>query len=493
MQFASSSLEELFDILRREIPRDSSVYLVGGAVRDLLRSQPVHDLDLISTGPVRPLARRIANRLGGGFYMLDEERDTARVVDHSAEGGAIFLDFCALRAPDLEADLRDRDFTVNAIAIELHHPDRLIDPTGGAADLRAGVLRACSPGALEHDPVRVLRGVRLSFSLGYCIQPETLAYMRAAAPQLTRISAERLRDELFRMLEGRQVDAAIRLLDSLGALGLLLPELAAEKGVTQSPPHVLDVWEHTLATLKQLERLWAVLVSGAAAEDPADRLTGAAAAHLGRFREGLAAHFSAVLTPNRTLRSLIFLAALYHDIAKPQTRTVEENGRIRFFHHEEQGVDLAEERARALALSQVEIQRLQTIVGGHMRLHLLSADGGRPSSRAIFRFFRDTQEAGLDILLLSLADVRATYGETLTLPVWEAELATAQTLCEAWFDRPADVVRPPRLLSGDELMAALKLRPGPVVGRLLAEIQEAQAAGEISTRDQALELAKKLI
>jgi tRNA nucleotidyltransferase/poly(A) polymerase len=492
MYIAGSRFMELLDVLRREAAANSPVYLVGGAVRDILRNQPVHDLDLVLTERVRPLARRVANRLGGDFYMLDEERDTARVIDHSPEGGAIFLDFCSLRAPNLESDLRDRDFTVNAIAIDLRHSDRLIDPTGGAQDLRAGLLRACSPQSLERDPVRVLRGVRLSFSLNFTIQPETQAWMRQAAPLLARISAERQRDELFRMLEGGQVSSAIQLLDTLGALDLLLPELAALKGVTQSPPHILDVWEHTLALLRALDRLWAVLVGEPSAGSlPEEKpLVAAAVSRLGRYQTALADHFSAALNPNRSLRSLLFLAALYHDIAKPSTRTVEPGGRIRFLRHEDLGATMSVERAHALALSQVEIQRLESIVSQHMRIHLLANTGERPSSRAIYRFFRDAGPAGIDIILLSLADVLATYGDSLPLPVWEAELEIAQALCEAWFERPADSVHPPRLVTGDDLMAALSLPPGPSVGRLLADIQEAQAAGEITTREQAIAFAK---
>ena len=116
-----------------------------------------------------PLARRMANLIDGDFYLLDEERDTVRVIDHAGEEGPVYLDFCTLRAPDLETDLRERDFTINAIAVDLHVPRRLIDPTGGVADLRAGLLRACTPQSFANDPVRVLRGVRLAFSLGFKI------------------------------------------------------------------------------------------------------------------------------------------------------------------------------------------------------------------------------------------------------------------------------------------------------------------------------------
>ena len=486
LHFTSQRINELWAILRREIPRETPAYLVGGAVRDLLRGRPIHDLDLLINGPVRPLARRAANIIHGAYYVMDEERDTVRVIDQAGDGSPIYLDFCGLRALDLETDLRERDFTLNAIAVDLHDPQHLIDPTGGAADLRAKLLRACGPHSMESDPVRVLRGVRLALSQGFRIPAETLTWMRDAAPLLPSISSERQRDELFRMLEGRQTASAMRLLAAVGVLLVLLPELAELPGVEQSPPHTLDVWEHTLALLNELERLWAVLVDPPAEEIGDNLWEGMALATLGRFRSGLNEHFAVSLNPNRSLRGLVFFASLYHDVAKPSTRSVEPGGRVRFLRHEERGAELAAERARRLALSQVEVQRLNRIVRQHMRIHLLAGEPNLPSRRAIFRYFRDAGPAGVDTILLSLADTLATYGPSLTRSVWQAELDTAGSLLEAWFDRPTEVVGPPRLLSGKELLVEFDLEPGPAIGRLLAVLREAQAAGEVNTRDEAL-------
>ena len=211
-----------------------------------------------------------------------------------------------------------------------------------------------------------------------------------------------------------------------------------------------------------------------------------ALATLGRFRPALFEHFSAVLNPNRSLRELLFFGALYHDAAKPNTRSVDPGGRVRFLRHEEQGAELVVARARHLALSQVEIKRLKSIVRQHMRIHLLAGERTAPTRRAIYRYFRDAGPAGVDIALLSLADTLATYGPSLTQPVWQAELETARILLEAWFEQPAQAVSPVRLLSGADLMAEFGLAPGPAVGRLLDALREVQAAGEITTRAEAV-------
>jgi len=199
MTECSSSLPVILDTVRELTPQGEKVYLVGGAVRDMLLGKACHDMDFVVEGDVRPLARRLANHFNGDFFMMDAERQTARVMLPVAGGSQQIYDFAALRAADLESDLRARDFTVNAIAINIHAPGKLIDPLGGAADLLAKTLRACSATAFLDDPLRVLRGVRLSLTLGYRLEPDTTRLMRAAVPELRRVSFERMRDELFRL------------------------------------------------------------------------------------------------------------------------------------------------------------------------------------------------------------------------------------------------------------------------------------------------------
>jgi tRNA nucleotidyltransferase/poly(A) polymerase len=490
------------------------VYLVGGAVRDLVLDRPAHDLDFVLAGGTRALAQEVSCRLNGALYVLDEERDTTRVVldPGDRKGERMLLDFAALRAGDLEGDLRARDFTINALAVDVARPDVLIDPTGGLADLREKRIRACTPDSLNHDPVRILRAIRQVLSLHFQIDPQTFQWMRAAAPLLTQPSAERLRDELFRMFDGPRVAVAIRLLDQAGALVYILPELEALKGVAQTAPHIEDVWEHTLSVVQNLEMLLATLVGTYREETVADLTLGSAVLWLGRFRKQFEEHFSRPLVTDRTLRSLLFLAALYHDIAKPDTRTVTAEGRVRFLQHPTRGTKMIARRARALALSTAEVSRLETIVEHHMRVHFLAdaavhefalqdgalatAEGeekGRPSRRAIYRFFKDTGETGVDIGLLSLADTRGTYGVTLTQDIWEAELQTCRVLFESYWEKSEEVVSPPRLLSGNDLIQQFGLQPGKTVGRLLSAIREAQAVGEVTNREEAEDFAQRWI
>ena len=317
--------------------------------------------------------------------------------------------------------------------------------------------------------------------------------MKQAAGGLRSVSSERLRDELFRILEGPQPGTALRALEMLGTLPYILPELPALKGVEQPTPHVYDVWTHTLAVLNHLEDILVALAPGYDPESTGDLFTGLLILRLGRYREQFAAHFAQALNTDRSVRALLFFAVLYHDVAKPACKTIDEEGRIRFFDHDVQGEEMAAVRANALHLSNDEIHRLRRIIRHHMRLHFhssrMEAEHKTPSRKAIYRFFRDAGEAGVELALLALADTRATRGHTLTQDTWTATLDICRIFLENYWEKPAESVAPPRLLDGNELMNELELKPGPRVGEILEAIREAQATGKVGTREEALAYA----
>jgi poly(A) polymerase len=490
---------EIFEPLRPLIRPDQPVYLVGGTVRDALMGKKAHDLDFCLSGDPRPIAPQVAQALGAALYMLDDQRSTVRLVYQThkgvpggdSAGERYFIDFAALRGPDLESDLRGRDFTINAMAVNVSDPQQLLDPLGGVVDLRAGHLRSCSPTAFLDDPMRILRGVRLAAELSFHIIPETRQMMQESVSMLEHVSAERKRDELFRILEGAQPATGMRALDWLGCLDHLLPELSHLKDVPQTPPHTQDVWNHTLATLQQLHQVINILTDPGEVEKQANLMMALASHRLGRYRPQFQQHLALALNPNRSLRGLLSLASLYHDIAKPATMEVDPKGRIHNIGHEKLGAEVVMQRAKALQLSQAECSRLRTIVRHHMRIHQLILTGQLPTRRAIFRYFRDTQEAGVDVCLLSMADALATYGSTLKEETWQQYLDTIRVLLEAWWEKPEESVKPAGILDGYELQDLLRVPPGPRLGLLLAALQEAQAAGQVHNREEGLEYARQ--
>jgi tRNA nucleotidyltransferase/poly(A) polymerase len=480
----------LLDLVRSALKADQRAYLVGGAIRDMLLGLPVHDLDFALVGETIHVARQVARRLKAHYYVLDDVRHTGRVVTQREDGSSLSLDFVQLVENDIGQDLLHRDYTINAIAIDLADLTGMIDPVHGQEDLERRVLRVCSPLSLSDDPVRALRGIRLAVQFGLKMSPGTVELVRQAFPILNKTSPERQRDELFKILSGPNPTLALQVTQRLDGLPYLLPELIPLKGETQSPPHTSDVWDHTLAIMQALGWLVGCL---SALEEPdvyQDELTNSLIINLGRFHTHLNLHLEDRINPDRSHLALLLLAALYHDTGKPATRTLDETGRIHNYRHEQLGADLIGERGRALMLSHAEVVWLQTVVRQHMRLHSLAHAQGRPSRKSVYHFFKDAGVAGIDLCLLGLADTLATYGPTLPQELWKMELDAAATMFAAWWDKPEENVKPPSLLDGHALIKALDLKPGPIIGRLLEQLREAQAMGQVITREDALRFVR---
>lgn len=487
------SLPPIVEQVRTALPEDQEIYLVGGAVRDLLLGRALRDIDFVVPDKAIPLARRVAKALEADFYPLDQERDAGRVIARGEINNRMVLDFVGMQGNNIDGDLAARDVTINAMAVDLRQPDALLDPLGGAADLVAKKVRACTPQSFSSDPVRVLRAVRMAASFGLQIEKETRTLMRAAASGLESISPERMRDELFRLLLAPKRSASIRALEMLGALNQIFPELAALKGLEQPAPHLFDVREHSLHVLDALEKVMMALAPEYPAEGASDLQSGLIVLSLGRYRQQISQHLEAEVVLERPRRALLVFAALVHDAGKAPTRNLGNDGRIHFYEHEARGAEMIAERAGALHLSNDERDLLVTIVANHMRPMQLTQTGELPTRRAIYRFFRATGEAGVDICLLSLADLLGKYGSEVPEDKLRAHLDTLRALLEAYYERPQESVSPLILLNGDELMTEMKLKPGPKVGELLEALREAQATGEVITRVQAVEFTKSML
>ena len=472
--------------------------VVGGAVRDLLLGRPIHDWDFVVERNAIRLARTVADRLGAPFFILDRERDTGRVVIRNADGTRTFLDFAVRRGPDWHADLDARDFTVNAMALPLETSKVLIDPFSGQADLGAQLVRAVTEHSLRDDPARMMRAVRLASELSFRIELQTAEWIRRDAQLLTRTSAERVRDELGKLLAQPAALTGVRRMDDLGLLTQVLPEVAALRDVQQSRPHHWPVLEHTLYVLGALEQMISVGIDGTggtrAEEIGAPTFVWYDVERtLASFREPLGAHLARPLGDERPALVALKLAALLHDCAKPQTRTVDGDGRTHFYGHEDVGSAIAAERVRALRFNNSEVERVRVVVANHMRPQQLADAEVGVTRRAAYRFFRDTREAGIDVSLLALADHIATHGPDVQPDRWSRRLKSAKELLTQYWAWLADDVAPAPLVSGNDLMTELGLRPGKRVGELLEAIREAQSAGEVATREDALALARHML
>ncbi|CAI8004265.1 CC-adding tRNA nucleotidyltransferase [Geodia barretti] len=473
--------------------RDVETHVVGGMVRDRLlgRNSEVGDIDLAIKGDAVALGRELAEELGGSLAPLSVPRGMMRVAlppsgqgDEGDGSNGTIIDLSGYSG-DIESDLARRDFTINAMAIPLREwqgdefSGAVLDPFGGRRDLIIKAIRALNPDVFEEDPGRLLRAVRLSGELGMRIEPDTVRLLMSNAELVRRVSPDRVRDEFLKILAPQGARGRIEALDQLGMLKHIIPELMAAKGVDQPRMHYWDVWGHTLHTVQAAEG-----VTGGHQNSPVYFCV--------PWTPDSEAYFAEVVSDGHTRRTILKLAALFHDIAKPQTKTLEPDGRTRFFGHSEQGAEVAERRLTELRLSNRGVDMVSGMVLHHLRPTGMSNDGEWPTDRAIYRYFRDTGGVAVDTLFLCLADYLGAKGPELSHPEW---LEHAKMISHVLFTGTREPVaaNTARLVSGHDLMSRFQLQPGSHIGFLLETIEEARAAGEIETQEQALELAAATI
>ena len=438
--------------------------LVGGAVRDAILKRAGADVDIAVPSGAITLARRSAERLGGTCVVLDAQRGAARVV---ADGG-LTLDVTDFRAPTLDGDLAARDFTVDALAVALtpllaRGRAPIVDPTGGLEDLKARRLRPADPRVLQEDALRALRAIRLEATLGLRLTPAAARAVKAAARGLARIAAERVRDELLIIMALPDTARALRRADALGVLGAVLPEVEPMRATKQPLPHRFDVLEHSLRAVGGCDRLLARLSA------------------LAPYGEELAVHLAEPLGGGARRDTALKLAALLHDISKPETRR-RVDGRVRFFEHDVIGARRVREIGERLRLPERLTAVIERVVRHHLRpMHL--AHAGAITPRARYRFYRDLREDTRDLLLLVLADAAAVTGAS-PLTTWR-RAGLVRELFAGWREQQQAESRP-SLLRGEDVMARFSLEPGPRVGWLLSQAREAQEMGRVHTREEAL-------
>jgi poly(A) polymerase len=445
-------------------------WLVGGALRDRLLGRETADHDVvIAAGPdeVRKLARALGRATNAHSFALSDTFGAWRVIARERDWQ---VDLMPLEGERIEADLSRRDLTVNAIAEPLGGDGPLVDPTGGLADLSARRLRAVAPDSFERDPLRAMRLARLASELEFAAEPGTIALARASAPALSRVASERVFNELRRLLSSQRALEGLDLMDVTGVTDAILPELAALRGVEQSRFHHLDAYDHTRA----------VLAEAIALERDPEPTFGADAPAV---RELLAAPLANDLTRGGALR----FGALLHDVAKPQTRAVTIEGRITFMGHDELGAKLSAAILTRLRASAQLAEHVANLTRHHLRLgflvHRMPLD-----RREIYRYLDACRPIGADVTVLSVADRLATRGDNSEVAI-ARHLELARELLHEALQWSAAPPRPP--IRGDELVAALGIRPGPQLGELLHELEEAAFAGDVRTREDAIGYARQ--
>jgi poly(A) polymerase len=490
-------------------------YIVGGFIRDRLLKRETNDIDIAVSGDAISIARKIAREIGGKFVLLDDANNVARVVvieneqpgktarDQELRGIEWHFDFSAFSG-DIKSDLARRDFTINAMAVELSQfaaawtatkmrsrksaaaaagkrpALKLIDPFSGKEDLRGKIVRKVSEQIFEADAARLLRAVRLAADLDFTIEPDTESLIRRYSQAIIEVAGERVREELLRLLTLPRAAYYLRYLDKLGLLLALIPELAESKGVEQPTVHFWDVFDHSLQTVAAVEFLFRESDWEYSNEDMLSTVP---------WSNAIERHLSQEVSSGSNHKVLLKLGALFHDIAKPRTKSIDETGRARFLGHTKEGAAITARILERLRFSKREISLVESLVYHHLRPVQMAADE-LPTQRAIYRYFRDTGEAGIDILLLALADYLASRGPLASMEEWRKHCQLVNYIL-AEQDKQQAKILPVKVIDGDDIMDTFDLAPGPLIGKLLGTVNEAHASGELSTREEALSLVQR--
>jgi tRNA nucleotidyltransferase/poly(A) polymerase len=442
-------------------------YLVGGFIRDALLDRNLGDVDLVLEGDYETGSAILAETLGRESYRLGDRFRTDRFA---LPYGTV--DVAPMQGGSREDDLLRRDFSINAIALDLNYigtelaAANLMDPAKGLEDLAAKRVVSISEKNLLDDPLRLLRAFRFMVQLGFKIEDTTHKLLEIHAEKLTQSASERTREELMLMLRCDGAAKGLKAMDAAGVLTVLFPEIERMRGFAQNEYHHLPVLEHSLESVRELEH---ILATGEGlADDVRERV-------LNEMRE--------IVSPPATRAALTKLALLFHDIGKPQTAQKQEDGRLSFYGHQSVGRDIASGAFERLRLSNQERELLELLIEEHLRIGFYCND--LPvSNKLIYRYCRKLGDATAMSCLHALADARATRGEAVT----EQFLADHEEVANAilWHLYVGkDVAEPVALLTGKQIMELTSLPEGPRVGELKEALLEAQVEGEVRTRQDA--------
>ncbi|MBF0570865.1 MAG: HD domain-containing protein [Candidatus Omnitrophica bacterium] len=450
--------------------RGQRVFLVGGALRDHYLKRRGTDFDFAVDQGAVTLSRQLARRIKGTFVLLDRQHGCARVVK-KIDGEIWTFDLTDWRGPSIQKDLSLRDFTINTLAMDIFGEDpaslKVLEVKGARRDLKAGVVRMVNAKVFKEDPLRLLRAFALQAALGFKIDVLTREQIKKDAHLISKVAAERIREEIFKILASCRAYEILSGMDKIGLLAYVIPQITVMYGVAQGGYHHLDVWKHTLEALAQVERI-------------IDEMSRS---------EKINIYLQERIAGGHSRLALLKMAIILHDIGKPETRR-REGGRMTFHGHEHAGEGITRQIARQLKLSVKERFFLEDAVRMHLRPGYLS-NFKRPSEKAIFRYLRDTKDEAASFAILGLADQAATCGSLSTEAKHKHHAKICRMLIDRYFEQKEQKPRQ-RLLTGHDLIKVLKLKPSELFGRILSGVEEAAALGKIKTKQEALAMASKI-
>ena len=470
-------LKEFLEIIKLAQSTKTDVYIVGGYLRDLLLKKKSLDVDLVVSKNAGSFSRKLANIIKGNSFVLHEDMQIYRVAVFD-NPDLKYIDISLMQGKNIEQDLRQRDFTINALAVDINKFDNLkknlIDNFNGTKDLKTKRIHAVSKDIFLQDPLRILRAFRIASEYNFTISAETIKLMKKTVPTLANIAKERIKTEFFRILNCNNSAKYLAIMDDLGILNILFPTIKDMKASAKNfYYHPKGLFQHCFQTYEALEK---ILIN-------IDK-------YFSKTKDTLLKQLNENYSEYVTAKSLLKFAALFHDCAKPECAKKMDN-KMRFLGHEHLGAKKTAQIMKSLKMSKKEISFVKHIIAEHMRPSNLTK-APVVTIRAQHRLFRDLKERTPDILILAMADWHSY--RNLKVKVYPAKVLKQQekTVAEIIFNYFDFINKKPKvkIIDGNILMKEFKLKPGKIIGDLLSHINALYDDGKIKDKKQALFFAK---
>ena len=457
-------------------------FLVGGAVRSILLEKTIKDIDIIVSGSSKSFSEYFVNNFDGKMIELDKKRQIYRII-FKTKNTTHEIDVSPIHK-NIIIDLKTRDFTIDSIAIDLikdfrnSDSKKYIDPSNGIHDLNNKVLRSNNEKIFIEDPIRLLRAIRISTELSFKISEETYKQIQKYNHLINSVAIERIREEFLKTLALPNGMSGVKLLNDVDLLTKIIPELNESKGVAQPKEHYWDVFNHLIETIGAVENIF----------DKKNKSNQFITAYIPRFNNDKK-YFNEVIFEGHTRKTILKLIGLIHDISKPETKTLEKTGKIRFIGHDKLGATKAIKILKRLKMSNKSIEYISLIIANHLRPTQMAQKNELPSNRALNRYYRDLNQLAIDTLYLNLADYLSARGEMLKEEEWEQHCKLIKHILNHFKVSKEEKILP-KLVSGYDIMNVLSIQSGPKIGIILKKIEEAQINEVIKTREEALNIIK---
>ena len=446
-------------------PETKGAYIIGGSIRDLLLGRAPADYDIAVEGNPEEFAKKTAANTAGHMVELGKaDQRIFRVVF-----GPHIFDIAAINGVDIKEDLKKRDFTINAMAYALSSGE-IIDCRGGLQDLVDRKIRMVSKKIFNKDPIRLLRAYRMSACLEFEIEQQTVFAIRDEAELIKNSAGERIRIELFKILETSKSFGYLSQMVETGLLDAVFPDLSRLKGYRQNIHHVYDVFEHTIKAYDYLETIMN---------------------DFDRYFPNIPKQTRPDMDENKM--ALLKCAILLHDIGKPLVKTIDNVGISHFYGHAKKSADMAQKVGQRLKFATREIRFIDFIIRNHMKpLFLFAAHEKKTLKRkGLTRFFVKCGDNTPYLLLHAMADIKAKLADATEKN--QAFLSFIKNVMNDFVNNFKPKSKEPPLVTGYDLIHIFKLTPSPVFKTILNFVEEARLANRIHSRAEALTLVREFL